>query len=399
MPVNFYKVQDQVRALGELAPARQKEKRELVQLAQKHLDHYAGALDLLQDKVDHIVELFAPHLRCARPVTEHLNARFPLPPLPPQAMVLAADGSQIAPDRHAPVEYCLVNVGAICMHLGTDEPAKITIESHLMYDQELQTPNGTITEARLALERDLQERGILLRLAQQSSVRPMITFTDGPMELWGSVEHESQTNFKQSLAKYLDVLVALSRLGVITAGYIDKPSANPVVRLLEAVTLEEALLPEIAKLFPLRGVTDITLYRERLQPGERSAIFAMQSQAGREYHGALAIHFFYLNVGRQGHPDLARVEIPAWVAQDSSSVDLLHAVLVSQCRAMGSISYPYLLHRAHETALVSLAEQEQVSGMIALELRQRGVEVGDFSQKQAMKNLSGRTPYSRGGKR
>jgi hypothetical protein len=74
-------------------------------------------------------------------------------------------------------------------------------------------------------------------------------------------------------------------------------------------------------------------------------------------------------------------------------LDGLHAVLVSQCRTLGSRSYPYLLHRAHETAIVSLQEKEQVTQMIALELRRRGVQVGEMSQKQALKGVSGRTSY------
>jgi hypothetical protein len=61
---------------------------------------------------------------------------------------------------------------------------------------------------------------------------------------------------------------------------------------------------------------------------------------------------------------------------------------------MGSRPYPYLLHRAHETAVVTLDDREQVTQMIALELRRRHVEVGEVSQKQGSKDLGGRTRYS-----
>jgi hypothetical protein len=60
---------------------------------------------------------------------------------------------------------------------------------------------------------------------------------------------------------------------------------------------------------------------------------------------------------------------------------------------MGSRAYPYLLHRAHETAVVTLPEKDQVSQMIAVELLRRGVEVGEVSQKQASKEMGGRTRY------
>ena len=70
---------------------------------------------------------------------------------------------------------------------------------------------------------------------------------------------------------------------------------------------------------------------------------------------------------------------------DEEKLNNLHAVLLNQCRIMGGHPYPYLLHRAHETAVVSLNEKEQLTRMILLELQRRGVETGQESHKQAMK--------------
>jgi hypothetical protein len=140
-------------------------------------------------------------------------------------------------------------------------------------------------------------------------------------------------------------------------------------------------------------VRDIDLFRRLLAPGERSAVFALQSPAAKTYTGRLALHFFYLNVGRPGHPWLARVEIPAWVARSPDMIATLHAVLMQQCRAMGTRPFPYLLHRAHEVAVVQLQEKEQVTQMIALELRKRGVSPGEASAKQFAKTGPGRTKH------
>jgi hypothetical protein len=71
-------------------------------------------------------------------------------------------------------------------------------------------------------------------------------------------------------------------------------------------------------------------------------------------------------------------------------LDNLHAILINQCRMMGNQPYPYLLHRAHEAAVVSLEEADQVTQMIALEIRARGLDVGEAGYKQAAKELSGR---------
>ena len=190
------------------------------------------------------------------------------------------------------------------------------------------------------------------------------------------------------------MLHKLRDIHATTAGYVDKPGADLVVRLLEVAKAGNGDLAEVRKYHPFKGVTDIELYRDLLPPGERSAIFGIQSRSSKPYQGQLGLHFFYLNVGRDEHPYLARVEIPAWVVDDSAMVDNLHAVLVSQCRMIGARAYPYLLHRAHETALVSLDDKEQVTQMIVNELRKRGLEVPGYSAKQYNKDVSGnRTRY------
>lgn len=404
MSLDFQEVRNQVKAFGEVAPARQKERQAILEKAQNILVEHAHNIDPLRSKVRRVVETIDRNLRCAFPVEEALNAVFQLPTIPHQAIVLAADGSQISPDRHAEVEYCLINVGAIQLILSSAEPPVTFVESKLYYDQDLYTATGMLTEARLALMRDLRERKLLADLAFNaiSARQPgfqVITFTDGPMELWGSVEAENSADFQKSLQEYHEVLLTLCQMQAITAGYVDKPAANPVLRLLEVASMTDQQLSHLKTHFPLRGATDISLYRNLLLPGERSAVFALQSHSAQKYEGPLSLHFFYLNVGREGHPQLARVEIPAWVAGDHQRLDALHAILVNQCQIMGNRPYPYLLHRAHEAALVSLQEKEQVTAMINLELRIRQVEIGEVSSKQASKDLPGRTRYRRGGLR
>jgi hypothetical protein len=392
MALDFQQVRAQVKKLGENAPHRARALQNIRDLAHQRLQEQAGEIASLREKVQRVAGSYDPSLRCALPVREALTACSPLPPLPARLNILAADGSQIALDRHAPVQYCLVNVGAILMCHGSSEPPQTLVTSNLYYDESLYTPAGMITDARLALMRDLEERRLLADMAAALPA-PLVTFTDGPMELWGSKDADGTTDFQKHLEAYHRVLERLRDCGAVTAGYVDKPSANLVVRLLEVAMLGEDQIPEVKKSFPLRGVTDFELYRGLLAPGERSAVFAMQSQSARQYTGDLGLHFYYLNVGRLGHPWLARVEVPAWVAENPQLLDLLHAALAHQCRILGARHFPYLLHRAHEAAVVSYQEKEQVTNMILLELRRRGVPVGEQSQKQGLKNSAGRTSF------
>lgn len=391
MSLDFLQVSQQVKRLGEKAIQHQHDLKTKLVETRELLEGCATNIELLQHKVQEVVRNYDQTLRCALPVQEALNAHYLLPPLPEQATLIAADGSQIFADRHAEVEYSLVNTGAIWMRYGSAEAPITSIQSQLIYAEQLEG----MSDDRLSLQRDLAERARLLELASQAP-SPVITLTDGPLELWTTTLEEGRVagEFKKSLDIYLGVLHQLREIKATTAGYVDKPGADLVVRLLEVAKTEADDLAEMRKYHPFKGVTDIELYRNLLPPGERSAIFGLQSRSSKPYQGELGLHFFYLNVGRDEHPYLARVEVPAWVVENSDMLNNLHAVLVSQCRMIGARAYPYLLHRAHETALVSLDDKEQVTQMIVNELRKRGLEVPGSSAKQYNKDVSGnRTRY------
>ena len=391
MSLDFLQVSLQVKQLGEKALVNQHDLKTRLAESRLLLEERSQDVESLQQKVREVVRNYDQTLRCAVPVQEALNAHFPLPLLPGQVTLIAADGSQIFADRHSEVNYCLVNTGAIWMRYGSADAPVTSIQSRLIYAEELEG----MSDDRLSLQRDLAERERLLDLAEQAT-SPMITLTDGPLEIWTTTLEEGRVagEFKKSLDIYLEVLRKLHGLNAVTAGYVDKPGADLVVRLLEVARAKDEDLAEMRTYRPFRGVTDTELYKDVLQPGERSAVFGIQSRSSKPYQGELGLHFFYLNVGRPGHPYLARVEIPAWVVEDRSMLDNLHAVLVSQCEMIGARRYPYLLHRAHETAVVSLEDKEQVTQMIVQELRKRGLEVAGESAKQYNKDVSGtRTRY------
>jgi hypothetical protein len=391
MSLDFLQVSQQVQKLGEKALQHQLDLKTKLVETRELLEECSKDIENLQQKVQDVVRNYDQTIRCALPVQEVLNAHFPLPSLPEQVTLIAADGSQIFTDRHAEVEYCLVNTGALWMRYGSADAPVTSIQSQLIYAEQLEG----MSDDKLSLMRDLAERVRLLELASQAQP-PVITLTDGPLELWTTTLEEGRVagEFKKSLDIYLNVLRKLYESKTTTAGYVDKPGADLVVRLLEVAKAKQEDLAEIRTYRPFRGVTDIELYKVLLQPGERSAVFGIQSRSSKPYHGELGLHFFYLNVGRSGHPYLARVEIPAWVVEESSILNNLHAVLVSQCGMIGARHYPYLLHRAHETAVVSLEDKEQVTQMIVHELSKRGLDVAGGSAKQYNKNVSGtRTRY------
>jgi len=397
MSLDFQQIYLKIQEIGASFRQRNARLEERRRLARALFRASAGDLEALCAAVEAAVEA-DPSTRCALPHQESLDAHHPTPAPPANATIIAAHGSQIYPDRHGAVHYGLVNVGAIVLQTASGKAPQIFTDSQLFYEEELLTPEGNpLTEGLLALRRDLDERRKLDELASLYPA-PVITFTDGGIELWGAKDAQD-ASFGRSLQTYKTVLSRLQSKGVTTAGYVDKPAADLVVRLLELLYLGRD--PEKQKAphneHPFRGVTDRWLFGEKqnslLGAGERSAVFALQSKTKKEYSGDLALHFFYLNAGSREHPWLARVEIPQWVADDPQKLNALHAVLVEQARMMGTKPYPYLLHRAHETAVVTHEEKSQVEQMLQLEIHRAGAETEETSAKQSAKDNPGRRSY------
>ena len=397
MPVDFQQIFTKIKEIGAGAQERRERISKLRDDARHLLEANAKDLDYLRLVVDRAKEA-DPGIRCAVPLNEPLDAHLPAPAPVMDATLIAADGSQINPDRHAAVQFCLVNVGAITLRLNSGASPGIFTESELLYGDELETRFGTMTDGMVALKRDLRERAALEELAAQVQ-GPVVTFTDGPLELWGARDGEEAESYSDSVKAYLSVLSRLQERGVINAGYVDKPSADLVVRLLELVEANQERPDNLREYHPLRGVSDRWLYGEKtrpmLGPGERSAVFRIQSKSEKDYGGPLSLHFFYLNVGTDGHPWPVRVEIPRWVAEDTGKLNLLHAVLVDQCRMMGSKPYPYLLNRSHEIAVVTHAEKQQIEQMLEMEIRRQGDDPDNPSNKQGGKDslAAGRKRY------
>jgi hypothetical protein len=384
MAINFQQIFERIRQIGQGAPARQEAQSRLREMARALLEAWADKAEELNARLER-ARLADPSLRCAVPLDECLDASFPAPDGLASATLLAADGSQILPDRHAALQYSLVNVGAIAMQPGSGSAPDVFTDSHLLYGDELFTETGMLSEDAVEQQRDIAERRKLLELVSAYPA-PAVALTDGPVELWGAKGAEAE-DYRRNLEIHKSILSQLESREAIVAGYVDKPGADLVVRLLEIARLStEQEFKDIRRQHSLRGVTDRWLYAF-LPGGHRSAVFGLQSGSRVHYTGTLALHFFYLNVSMTENPWLVRVEIPAWVSGDAGRLDMLHAALLDQCRIMGARPYPYILHRAHEIAVVRFEEKRQIEQMLDLELRTAGSEMDVESHKQSAKNL------------
>ena len=384
MPVNYLQIRSQIIEMGQ--GARQREA-DLIQKRQQALDllqAYAFHIDVLNQRIQQTLAVNTS-LRCALPGEDPLTALFDPPVDAPDHIILAADGSQINPNFHDPVAFGVINVGAFRMSSPRlNEVPGEKVDSKLLLGDD-DNESNEMSEEIVALKRDLSERTFLAELSRQESL-PVVALTDGPLELFR--DPKDRPEFQLLFNEYLHALLKLAEYKTATAGYVDRPRSDLLIRTLELMILPESDLPQAGKKRLLKPVSDADLFFHVLQPGQRTSVFGIQSLSATKFSGDLALHFFYLNVGLPGAPAIARVEIPAWVSDDPILLSLLHACLVNQCRVLGSRPFPYVLHRAHEVAVVHFEEKNEISSMIIHELNQQGQLVAGPSNKQAHKDES-----------
>jgi len=102
----------------------------------------------------------------------------------------------------------------------------------------------------------------------------------------------------------------------------------------------------------LARITDSQLFISLLAPGERSALFASRSKIIKGHYDQHEVLFFYLRV----EDEIARVELPVWVASSPTQIDMMHGMILDQCRK--GDGYPVALSEAHEQAVVTISDRE-----------------------------------------
>ena len=313
-------------------------------------------------------------------ISEPLGACYAPPERPKQLTVVAADGSQIYPDRHEISPCYLVNISRIAFHYGTLEKPTMTSRPKLFYRDEDLYPmwggrRGSANTEIVSAQRDAMELEALADLGQEAKNggKTTVALSDGTLILWRL--EGKPADFRDAALK--DLLAMFERFrvqGTPLAGYISQPGSRDVVNALQVglcpsdpadcdrcpfAEKEDELFPPdstgaTAEELPcvvLDGVTDRMLFDRILKPGERSGVFGSSSKILNEY-GAHRTRFFYVNVGYE----TARVEIPAWVATDEALLGLVHTCVVDQAKK--GDGYPIALAEAHEQAVVRGPDRE-----------------------------------------
>jgi hypothetical protein len=388
MPVNFVQVKQSLAAYTQQVKTHTAQQSSLENELWQVFESSSSQVDKLRAGI-HQVANQVKRLWCACPTDEPLMTHRPCPDLPQNYTIMAADGSQIQPSRHKALPYCVVNVGVITAHMGSSEAPETNMHSRLVDYIDLFEDGMLANEDLVSLWRDHAERLALLDHAANLG-SPVIALTDGLLGLYMGSRTNNETPLlaNQIYAAYK----ALAEQGVMCAGYIDKPGSDLLGRMFSLLALPENERPSYdSKLRYFKGIPDAALLKNVLaEPGERSAIFEVISTQDRKSENDLAIHFFYLNLGAKGAPYLVKVEIPGWMVCFEDRINLLHAAILRETRVLDPHPYPYILHRAHELAVIHMDEHEEVERLLMEAYSKEGIPLGMQSNKQANKMITGR---------
>lgn len=314
-------------------------------------------------------------------IDESLETTYDLPDRPPTITVVASDGSQITPSHHEIVPAYLINIATVVLHYGTGERAEFNSTPSLFYrEQDLYTTCGgqqvQVVGEVLGMRRGIMEFRSLMQkaTAAQETGHRTAALSDGSLILW-QLAGKPQDYLQDTLESYLACLETGRQQQIPIAGYISRPRSRDVLNALrvglcpeQAPNCDRCPYADLPKLpcAEIEGLNDRGLFEHLLQPGERTSVFGSQSHILESY-GQHRIGFFYLHVGTE----IARIEIPHWVATDAALLDLIHAVAYDQ--AQKGNGYPVALAEAHQHVVVRGAERDLFYEMVGQILVRRGI--------------------------
>lgn len=287
--------------------------------------------------------------------------------------VVATDGSQITPSHHEIALCYLINVGQILYTYGTGEKP-IQESEPFIYDSNQdftvtskKTPSNTSEEV-IAIKRMLAEMRELANLCRIAKDRghPAVAMVDGTLITWTITNQMWPEEYQmQILDKFLGVLDEIKSMEVPICGYISNSRRNDVVNLLrvqscphpeidcENLCSKKEACDEIVPLY------DRQIWLKQLNKGERSPLFASSAKILEKYNEH-QICFFYLNVGQD---EIARIEVPRWVADNSEYMNLVHFICYDQ--VIKGRGYPIAIQEAHNQAVIKGSDRAQFYSMLS----------------------------------
>ena len=321
-------------------------------------------------------------------------------------ITIATDGSQISPSAHEITGSFLINIGLISIpYFAKDIPVNLSSEPTIYNSQEEINPkisNENMQEDDLiSYERTLKEIEELVKLAKAYSKYnlPIVALLDGTLIHW-HIEKFSSYFIENFIKRFSDAMHELKSLHIPVASFLSNSRSNDLINMLriykcpyESVDCKKHCGSLDSKNLPCNPCQDYApvLDRRLIERyftnkkstlGARTVLFKSNSKILNHYPDDLKVSFFYMNTGSE----IARVEIPSYVANDKSLLDLTHNAVSLQCKV--GFGYPVTLSEAHLQAVVNKADRQVFYDLIKERLLKGRQMPVRLSNKELKKRVS-----------
>jgi hypothetical protein len=375
-----------------------------VAASRQRLDKALQLFDLAQSQQSLLIERYHSwrdrlFFSVALPI-EPLNTRVRIATAPKSHSVFATDGSQIAPSHHE-IAYCyLINIGRIMLHYGQNlHPLLDSIPEVYYRREDLYASKqwGIRTEEWMGYRRGVLEAQYLAEMACRwvrppgPHTDPNLAMVDGSLIYW-FLESLPQEARDQILLPLLAAWEELKIARIPLLGYLSASRSSEAMNFLRLQAcnyetpncglhcsgLEQDTTP--CQLFePLR---DATFWSYLLEPGQRSPLWQSSARILELYPTDQRIYFCYVNVGTE----IARVEVPAWVVEDSSLLEQSLSIMLAQVNK--GYGYPVAIAEAHNQAVVRGGDRARFFALLEQQMLKTGLQNVGTSYKEARKRGS-----------
>ena len=391
----------------------QKRQAELVQQQERWRDRLGFAAATPVESLDTCIDLITP---------------------PRSHTVIATDGSQIAPSHHE-IAYCyLINVGRVMLHYGQSLHPLLDSLPEVFYQPEdlyVSRQWGIRPEEWMGYRRTVSETCILAELAtnwvnrpnlrlgkaaenpessrtneqpinpkssseavgsaiqNSKSEVPILTMVDGSLIYWFLEPLPGEAR-DRILPPILAAWNQLRDAGIPLIGYLSasrSAEALGFLRLQACPHLEPDCMthcPGQTDKAPCQAfdpLRDTVFWTSQLKPGQRGPLWRSSARI-IDLYGEHVIYFCYVHVGSE----IARIDIPAWVVEDSAMLNSALSLMLAQVQK--GYGYPVALAEAHNQAVVRGGDRSRFFALLEQQMIKAGLRNVGTSYKETRKRGS-----------
>ncbi len=388
--LDLTKLARQMQGLSQHLTSEAAASRQRLELAQQHLKNaYESQQDLIDRQEKWRDRILFANATPIEPLETCINI-----PVPPKVhTVIATDGSQIAPNHHE-IAYCyLLNIGRVVLHYGQNRHPLLDSLPEVFYRPEdlyMSRQWGIRTEEWMSFRRTASETTVLAELAcEAKGEAPTLAMVDGSLIYW-FLEQLPIDARDRILPPILEAWQQMRDAQIPLMGYL---SASRNIEAMNFLRLAACIhpVPDCKSYCPnqlekvackvFEQLRDTSLWATRLKPGQRGTLWRSNTPI-LELYGDQTIYFCYVHVGTE----IARIEIPAWVAENTTMLDQALGLMLAQVQK--GYGYPVAIAEAHNQAVVKGGDKARFFALLEQQMIKAGLKNVGTSYKEARKRGS-----------